>query len=137
MKLISYIGIGATAITLAGCASSPDDMSAASVSPLKYRDYSCDQIAMEMDYTSEQTTKLYNQLEKKANDDAAQMTVGMVLFWPALFFLEGGDGPQAAEYSQLKGNYNALRRASIKKECGFDSPDTLEEKMKAEMHAEA
>jgi hypothetical protein len=49
------------------------------------------------------------------------MGVGLVLFWPALFFLEGGDGPEAAEYAQLKGEFEALRENSIQKKCGIES----------------
>jgi hypothetical protein len=45
------------------------------------------------------------------------MAVGMILFWPALFFLEGGDGPQAAEYGRLKGERDALERVAIQKKC--------------------
>lgn len=47
------------------------------------------------------------------------MGVGLVLFWPSLFFLEGGDGPEAAEFSQLKGEFEALRQNSVQKECGI------------------
>ena len=56
-------------------------------------------------------------LKKTASDDAAQMGVGLILFWPALFFLEGGDGPQAQEYARLKGEAEALERVSIQKRC--------------------
>lgn len=104
-------------IALTGCASKPSEMPTAYVSPLKYKDYDCDQIVMEMDYVSNRTTTLYTNLNKKASDDSAQMAVGMIIFWPALFFLEGGDGPEAAEYSTLKGEFEALRQAAIKKKC--------------------
>lgn len=55
----------------------------------------------------------------------------MVLFWPALFALEGGDGPEATEYAQLKGEYEAARQASEKKEYSIDSRSP-EEDMKYE-----
>ena len=45
------------------------------------------------------------------------MGVGLILFWPALFFLEGGDGPEAQEYARLKGEREAIERSSIKKKC--------------------
>lgn len=47
------------------------------------------------------------------------MAVGMILFWPTLFFLEGGDGPEAAEYSRLKGEKGALEKIAVQKECGL------------------
>ncbi|MET0002695.1 MAG: hypothetical protein ABW087_03665 [Candidatus Thiodiazotropha sp.] len=73
---------------------------------------------MELRRVNRRTSQLHGQLDKKASDDAAQMGIGMILFWPALFFLEGGDGPEAAEYAQLKGEFDALEDAAIMKECG-------------------
>ena len=60
---------------------------------------------------------LYTSLDDEADADEAQMAIGLILFWPALFFLEGGDGPEAAEYAQLKGESEALERAAIAKRC--------------------
>jgi len=55
------------------------------------------------------------------------MGVGLILFWPTLFALEGGDGPDAGEYAQLKGEYEALRTNSVQKRCGLamQSPDEI------------
>ena len=113
------IGLGMS--MLVACASNPDDIDAAYVSPLKYKDYDCDQLAMEMDYVGQRTTKLYQRLKDERTADNWQMGVGLVLFWPALFALEGGDGPEAAEYAQLKGEYEALRDNAVTKKCGIDS----------------
>lgn len=107
-------------LMLAGCASSPDDIDAAYVSPLKYKDYDCDQLAMEMDYVGQRTTKLYQRLEDERNADNWQMGLGFIL-WPIWLGLEGGDGPEAAEYAQLKGEYEALRENSVTKKCGIES----------------
>ncbi|MFC1775792.1 hypothetical protein ACFL3I_00445 [Pseudomonadota bacterium] len=104
---------------LCACASNPNKMQAAYVSPLKYRDYDCEQIAMEMDYVSQRTTRLHQSLKKENKKDKWAMGIGLVLFWPALFALEGGDGPEAAEYSQLKGEFEALRTTSTQKKCGY------------------
>jgi hypothetical protein len=108
-------------VVVAGCASNPDKIDAAYVSPLKYKDYDCDQIAMEMDHVENRTNTLYQNLQKERKADNWQMGIGLVLFWPTLFALEGGDGPQAAEYSQLKGEYEALRQTSVQKKCGIES----------------
>lgn len=56
-----------------------------------------------MTRVSRRAGELQASLKQKADGDAMQMGVGMLLFWPALFFLEGGDGAQAQEYSRLKG----------------------------------
>jgi hypothetical protein len=115
--------IAISAITaLAACATQPGNIPAASVSTLQYQDYSCKQIAVELDRVERKSNDLYYRLDKKAGDDSAQMAVGMVLFWPALFFLEGGDGPEAAEYGRLKGELEALETVSIRKKCGIDFP---------------
>ena len=127
-------------LLLVGCASSPDKIDAAYVSPLKYKDYDCDQLAMEMDYIGQRTTKLYQRLKKESNTDNWQMGVGLVLFWPTLFALEGGDSPEASEYAQLKGEFEACRATSVQKKCTIasKSPDEIikeakeaEEKKKA------
>ncbi|MBT3047659.1 MAG: metal ABC transporter ATP-binding protein [Candidatus Thiodiazotropha sp. (ex Lucina pensylvanica)] len=107
--------IGVTLI--AGCASKPTEIQSTYVSPLEYRDYDCTQISMELTRVNRRTNQLHGELDEKASGDSAQMAIGMLLFWPALFFLEGGDGPQAAEYAQLKGEFDALEKAAIKKEC--------------------
>jgi hypothetical protein len=112
---------------LVSCASNPDKIDAAYVSPLKYQDYDCDQLALEMDYVGERTNKLYQRLKSERNADNWQMGIGLVLFWPSLFLLEGGDGPEASEYSQLKGDFEALRTNAVEKKCSIEakSPEEI------------
>ena len=132
-KLSAVIGV---ASILFGCATQPEDIQSTYVSPLTYRNYDCDQIALEMDNVSHRTSELYTQLNNKANNVAAQMGVGLVLFWPALFFLEGGDGPEATEYSRLKGEYGALQKNAVQKKCALNtlppSPQEIIEQKKQE-----
>lgn len=108
---------------LSACASSPDKIAASSVSTLQYEGYSCKQIAAETNRVERKVNDLYYRLDKTAGNDSAQMAVGMILFWPALFFLEGGDGPEAAEYARLKGELDALESVSIQKNCGIKFPE--------------
>ena len=115
-----------------GCATNPNKIGATYVSPYKYKDYTENQIIMEMDHISRRTTELYNSLKKEASSDKAQMAIGMVLFWPALFFLEGGDGPEAAEYARLKGEYEALRQVAIQKNMNiYQLPMSPEQTIKS------
>ena len=115
------------ALTLVGCASSPDKIDAAYVSPLTYKDYDCDQLALEMGYIGQRTNKLYQRLGAERNKDNWQMGLGLILFWPSLFLLEGGDGPEAAEYAQLKGEFEALRTNAVQRKCGLEakSPEQI------------
>ena len=86
-------------ILLIGCATGASEISASYVSPAKYSGYDCDQINLERD-----------SIERRVNG------VGMVLFWPALFFLKG-DSPEAAEYARMKGEYEAIQSVAIQKKC--------------------
>lgn len=112
------------ALSLAGCATSPDKIGASSVSTIQYQDYSCKQIGVELDRLQRKSNELYHSLKKTADNDTAQMAVGMILFWPTLFFLEGGDSPQAAEYARLKGELEALETVSVQKKCGLSFPQS-------------
>lgn len=113
----------ALSLVLTGCASKPDNIAAASVSTLQYQGYNCEQVALELDRVERKVNELYYRLDKKAGNDSAQMGIGLVLFWPTLFFLEGGDGPDAAEYARLKGELDALETVSIHKQCGIKFPE--------------
>jgi len=53
-----------------------------------------------------------------------------------LFFLEGGDGPEAAEYGRLKGERDALEKVAIQKECGIIF-QPIEQKPKQEEQQQA
>ena len=116
----NFLIAGALAATLAACASQPDEIQTAYVSTLPYENYDCQQIAGEMERVSRRASELRGSLKKKADNDEAQMGVGLILFWPTLFFLEGGDGPTAQEYARLKGERDALEKVSIAKKCGIE-----------------
>lgn len=107
------------AFLVSGCASQPDEIGTAYVSPLQYRQYDCDQLSLEAERVSRRTQELYGSLKKTADDDAAQMGVGLILFWPTLFFLEGGDDARATEYARLKGERDALESESVQKKCSI------------------
>lgn len=104
---------------MAGCASAPSEIEAAYVSPLQYQGYTCSQIEMELRRVGRRVAELQTSLEAEAGADTGQMAAGLIIFWPALFFLEGGDGPAAQEYAYLKGQRNALEDVAIGKDCGI------------------
>lgn len=126
MRILPVAALTASALLL-GCASNPNSIDATFVSPLKYANYDCNQIAQEMGYLEQRTNVLYQNLQRKRTNDNWAMGVGMVLFWPALFALDGGDGPEATEYAQLKGEYEALRQNTVSKSCNIamQSPDEM------------
>ena len=107
------------AITLSGlvigCASDPSDIEAQYVSPMQYNSYNCNQVEAELQRVSGRVREVTGVQKDEAQEDAIATGVGLVLFWPALFFLGGDDKEQ--ELSRLKGEYNALEKSAIKKEC--------------------
>lgn len=123
--------IVAVAVLLAGCASDPNKIGGTYVSPYKYRAYDCDQIILELDYVSRRAEQLYTSLKGEAKKDQAQaggftalgfFTLG--IGWLGLTTLEGGDGPESYEYANMKGEYDALRRAATEKKC--ELPEELD-----------
>ena len=114
---MKIFGIMAACVALAACASPPEKIPAQYVSELQYQSYDCQQLEMEARRISARTGELYGNVKKLADNDSAQMGVGLILFWPTLFFLEGGDGPEAAEYARLQGEADAMERAAVSKKC--------------------
>ena len=108
----------ALGFALAGCASSSSDITASYVSPLQYQAYSCEQIAAEAGRISARVSQLAGVQDNKATNDAVATGVAIVLFWPAAFMVNG-DGQTAAELARLKGEFEAVEKASIEKSCGL------------------
>lgn len=104
------------AALIAGCATNPDKIDAAYVSPTKYADLDCQQLAAERVNIERRTLEVKTKAERKHKNDSTKMGVGLLLFWPTLFFISG-DGPEAAEYAQLQGEARAIREAATSKHC--------------------
>lgn len=106
-------------LLLAGCAADTSQIRAAYVSAFQYDDYSCERLKGEAARITRKITETGARVDKTAADDDAQTAVG-VIFWPALFFLEGEETADTQEYAELKGHMNAIEEASIRKECGIE-----------------
>ena len=115
------VSVGIAALmgcALAGCATQPDNIAAAYVSPHQYQSFSCAQLREEASRVSSRAIQVTGAQQSKATSDAVAMGVGLVLFWPSLFFIKG-DGTTAAEVARLKGEMDAIEQASIAKKCGI------------------
>jgi len=110
--------VAAAFAVLSGCASKSSDIAAAYVSPVLYQSLTCEQLALEAQGVSTRAITASGQQDQKATGDAVAMTVGLVVFWPALFLMKG-DGAQAAEVARLKGEMEAIEHASIANNCGI------------------
>lgn len=108
--------------TVAGCATQPEKIATRSVSPILYKDLTCDQIALELHRVQSREGELHTSLKKTADTDEAQMAIGLILLWPVLFGLEGGDGAEASEYGRIKGEREALNYVALQKKCTVIPP---------------
>jgi hypothetical protein len=104
------------AVGVAGCATSSKEIASASVSPLQYQSFDCDQLAAESMRINGRAAQLAGRLDEAASNDKVLTGVGIVLFWPALFFL-GGTKQQEAEYARLKGESEAVQQMAIQRRC--------------------
>ena len=121
-KLILSVAI---ILTLGACTTNPNKIGASYVSPLKYADYDCQQLALEAANIERKVNDLYGHLKKENSKDKWATGVGVVLFWPALFFLAGNENVNEAEYAQLKGEYEAIQDAQIQKKCTMPATATV------------
>ena len=120
-KLVLTITI--SCLILTGCAKSTTELSPTYVSPMQYQGYSCEQVSMELARVAGRVGELGGQINDASSNDVAITTVGIILFWPILFAL-GGTKQQEAEYSRLRGEYDALNQIAIQKKCGQPSNST-------------
>ncbi len=102
---------------LSACATRPENIQAQYVSPMQYQSYSCEQLESEAMRISRKVTEVTGKQSKQATGDAVAMGVGLVLFWPALFFLIGDDKKE--ELARLKGEYDAIEQSAIQKNCSL------------------
>jgi len=106
------------AVMVAGCASSSGDIRPAYVSSLSYQHLSCQQIAAEAERVSRRASEVAGVQDGNRTNDALLTAGAVVLFWPAAFFIKG-DGQTAAELARLKGEFEALEKVGIEKNCGL------------------
>ena len=113
-----YFFTAAAALLLAGCASKSEDIAPTYVSPMSYQNHTCQQLAAEAQSVAIRAQQAAGVQDKQRSNDQVLATVGGVLFWPSLLFLNG-DGQNAAELARLKGEKEAIEQASIQKQCGI------------------
>lgn len=104
-------------ISCAGCAKKAHNITASYVSPLQYQSYNCNQVGEELLRINRKLIEVSGCQDSASTKDAVALSVGLVLFWPALFFMIGGDKKE--EVARLKGEYDAIEQVAIQKECSI------------------
>lgn len=95
-----------------GCfnlATAPSQISGAYVSDVKYNHYSCDELAAELSSLARRENQLVTAQEQRRSSSQMQA------FWLGYGH---GDGIEASELANVRGEREAVRRAMEKKQCG-------------------
>lgn len=117
-----FVAVTLMAAQVAACATAPDKISGSYVSPAMYSGYDCVQLRAEMQRVAYKVDEVTGAQRSKARNDEIAMGVGLIIFWPALFFI-GMGSDRKAELQSLKGSYDAINEASIMHKCGLaDEP---------------
>lgn len=107
-----------SASAVGGCASSSDQVTGSYVSPLQYQSYSCQQLGEEAQRISSRVSQTSGVQDQKRTSDAVATTAAVIIFWPAAFLVSGND-QNTAELARLKGEFEAVEKASIQKNCNL------------------
>lgn len=115
MKSMTVLAVSAC-LLLNACATASKDLSPTYTSPLAYQAYDCEQLSSESQRIQGPVVQLGGRLDTAASNDKAIAGVGALLFWPALFAL-GGTKQQEADYSRLRGEYDAVQQSAVVRKC--------------------
>ena len=96
------------ATTLGACATNPDKVGAKYVSSTEFAGYSCEQIREEYRRSTSDLDTLNATMKSLHRKNTAAVTIGAVLFWPALFFAKSKNQTNDEALAELKGRHAAL-----------------------------
>lgn len=138
MKFVTTFLAVFASVSIVGCSSSPKNIDSIYVSSAVYNSYDCEQIDIEYARVRRKVAEVIGHQGGEAGKDAVAMGVGLVLFWPALFFLAGGND-QKEQLGRLKGELEALESAAVEKKCAgfFTRLETERRNAEAKRAAEA
>lgn len=110
MKNISKVLILSSAVLLSACGM---ERTPAYVSPLEYKDYSCNQLAKEMAVVSAQIDRLTQQ-----NTTMQVLNTGLQAYAISQNSIYAHhNNPNSDEIERLNAKYDALHKAEIQKNC--------------------
>ena len=121
MRIANVTKLGLCLLQVAGCASQPSSIDARYVSPNTYQAWTCDQLTEEHKRLRSEVERVSGLQRENANADAGMMTVGLILFWPALFGL-AATRDRKDELGRLKGEYEAVDQSMKIRQCVLPPP---------------
>ena len=118
MQSAAVLLIVSGCLILGACAKKSENVAAAYVSPLAYEQFNCRQLAEEAGRVSQRAAELAGVQDRKRTGDVVATTAAIIVFWPAAFLVTGDDA-QTAELARLKGEFEAIQKVSVQKNCGI------------------
>jgi hypothetical protein len=116
MKTILFPLLFASAMALAGCVEQPQRVSAVYIPSLVFKGASCQELLGERARLAGYVAHVTAAQRRAADNDAALVIVGAVVFWPALLALPL-TVDQSAQLAVARGHYDALNEAIRKQGC--------------------
>ena len=102
---------------LGGCATRSADVAPRAGDPALYAAWDCERLFDEIDRVQQRAADVAYAVDARVGNNMIALGLGVMVFWPALLAMRP-DGMEAAELSELKGRFEALRTAADRKSCG-------------------
>ena len=104
------------ALMSSGCATRSEDVAAAYVSPPNYNQLNCRQLADTAALVSESAFNLRGERDDSKHAwEIVPPSGAPVVLWPTAFM--ANDPARMAEYTRLKGEFDAILQTSVRKGC--------------------
>jgi len=100
------LGVLVVAAALVGCATAPEDIVPRYVPSDRYENKTCQELSVIQARLSSRIIMLQQAQRQAQQRDAAMVATSALLFWPAMFFIEG-DGATAEELARMRGELDA------------------------------
>lgn len=113
-----YPVVALTVALLSACAQNPKHVHPTYVAYDRYANLGCSELRIEAESVSRHAALLADRQTSEEAQDAAALGVGLILFFPAVYLIEGNTG-NAAKLAYLKGQADAIEQASGYKNCGI------------------
>ncbi|MBL8339921.1 MAG: hypothetical protein JNL30_00520 [Rubrivivax sp.] len=109
-------------LVAAGCATRSGQVPPLPDNPAQFMSLSCDRLDAEAEAVQRRAADVAWAVDERAGNNVVALGVGVAVFWPALLALRP-QGPEAEELARLKGRYEALREAAVRRKCPAPGPE--------------
>ncbi len=112
----STIIISCVLIFSCSTAKKANQVDAAYIPSSQYENRSCDELMLLAEEIKQQTPSLERKVDETRRKDKVREQVGLWLFWPSYFFMEG-NAEEQTDLALARGQLNAIRNVAIQKKC--------------------